>query len=87
MTGKKKSKKGSKRSKQEDETTTQSAPVDTRQKTTEDAARENTELKESVKKINDDLMNEGRDMFMKRVPEKIRELTEFINVGIALPGE
>lgn len=87
MTGKKTSKKGSKRSKQEDETTTQLAPVDKRQKTTEDAARENTELKESVKKINDDLMNEGRDMFMKRVPEKIRELTEFINVGIALPGE
>lgn len=87
MTGKKTSKKGSKRSKQEDETTTQSAPVDKRQKTTEVATRENTELKESVKKINDDLMNEGRDMFMKRVPEKIRELTEFINVGIALLGE
>lgn len=42
---------------------------------------EATKLKEDVIHINETMMNEGERLFFTRLPEKIIELTEYIQVG------
>lgn len=41
------------------------------------------QLKTDVKNINDNIMKEGERLFFTRIPEKVIELTEYMNVSSA----
>lgn len=45
---------------------------------------EATKLKEDVVHINETMMNEGERLFFTRLPEKIIELTEYIQVSVLI---
>lgn len=80
MGRKKKEKKSTKRSKMEDESVSPVGTVDKKPKVEEHDSEEMDRVREKVKAINEDMIREGKDMFIKSVPEKIKELTEFIAV-------
>lgn len=80
MGRKKKDKKSTKRSKTEVESASPVGTVDKKPKMEERDSQEMDRVREKVKAINEDMIREGKDMFIKSVPEKIKELTEFIAV-------
>ena len=45
------------------------------------------QLKTDVKNINDNIMKEGERLFFTRIPEKVIELTEYMNVSSAVRVE
>ena len=45
------------------------------------------QLKTDVKNINDSIMKEGERLFFTRIPEKVIELTEYMNVSSAVRME
>ena len=81
MDRKKKDKKSIKRNKMEDGVVPSDGDVEKKPKMEVHHSDEMDGVKDRVKGINEDLIREGKEMFLKSVPEKIKELTEFIAVA------